>query len=321
MSPLVSILIPCYNSDKWISDTINSALAQTWSNIEIIVIDDGSTDGSLGILKQFESPKVKVISQKNQGASAARNKAFSICKGDFVQYLDADDLLAPDKIELQMNLLLQDCCDYIIAGEWGFFFTNPLRTVFTDQALWRDMQPVNWLVCAWKSGGMMPPHSWLVPRNIIERAGNWNENLSLNDDGEYFCRVILSSNGVKFCPGAKSYYRTGIQNSLSRRRSRQSFLSQFNSIQIMTEQLLMVEDSPRTCNASACCWQKFIFLAYPQAKDLIPLAEEKIRILGGCDLKPGGGIMFQTICDILGWKTAIRLQRLYFQYRYQNRAG
>ena len=72
--PLVSILIPCYNAEKWLSETINSALDQTWKNIEIIIVDDGSTDSSLAIAKTFESKNIKVLSQENRGASAARNQ-------------------------------------------------------------------------------------------------------------------------------------------------------------------------------------------------------------------------------------------------------
>src|SRR4051812_27885378 len=101
MKPLVSILIPAYNAERWIADTLRSAIAQTWDAKEIIVIDDGSNDRTLEIAKTFESPSVRVVTQKNQGAAAARNLGFSLCKGDYIQWLDADDLLAPDKIELQ----------------------------------------------------------------------------------------------------------------------------------------------------------------------------------------------------------------------------
>ena len=97
MYPLVSILIPAYNSEKWIKSTIQSALNQTYSNKEIIIVDDGSTDNTLNIAKQFESDILKVIFQKNQGASAARNKALSISQGDFIQWLDSEDLISNDK--------------------------------------------------------------------------------------------------------------------------------------------------------------------------------------------------------------------------------
>jgi Glycosyl transferase family 2 len=94
LEPLVSILIPAFNAQAFIADTIRSALAQSWPRKEIVVVDDGSTDGTLSLARKFASPSVQVIHQENQGAAAARNKALSICRGDYIQWLDADDLLS-----------------------------------------------------------------------------------------------------------------------------------------------------------------------------------------------------------------------------------
>src|SRR5258705_7741413 len=102
MKALVSILIPAYNAEAWLAGTLRSAIAQTWERKEIIVIDDGSIDQTLAIARRFESDGVLVLTQKNQGAAAARNKAFSLSQGDYIQWLDADDLLASDKIARQM---------------------------------------------------------------------------------------------------------------------------------------------------------------------------------------------------------------------------
>src|SRR5580698_1730397 len=105
MKPLVSILIPAYNAEEWLADTLRSAIAQTWDRKEIIVVDDGSRDQTLAIARQFESDFVKVFTQENQGAAAARNKSFALSQGDYIQWLDADDLLAPEKISKQMEAL------------------------------------------------------------------------------------------------------------------------------------------------------------------------------------------------------------------------
>src|SRR5947208_10643307 len=98
MKPLVSILIPAYNAEAWIADTIQSALAQTWPRKEIVVVDDGSRDATFAVARRFASSEVKVVTQPNSGAATARNKAFALSRGDFIQWLDADDLLAPDKL-------------------------------------------------------------------------------------------------------------------------------------------------------------------------------------------------------------------------------
>ena len=100
---LVSICIPTYNSKKWVGETIHSALAQTWENKEIIIVDDGSVDDTYQIIKQFESDNVRVFRQENKGACSARNRALKEANGDFIQWLDADDILASDKIEIQLR--------------------------------------------------------------------------------------------------------------------------------------------------------------------------------------------------------------------------
>src|ERR1700675_2171159 len=91
-APLVSILIPAFNAQEWIGDTLRSALAQTWANKEIIVVDDGSRDQTAAAARKFEADGVRVVTQKNQGAAASRNNAFALCHGDYIQWLDADDL-------------------------------------------------------------------------------------------------------------------------------------------------------------------------------------------------------------------------------------
>lgn len=233
MKPLVSIIIPCYNATPWLAETLKSTLVQTWKNIEIIIVDDGSKDNSLSVAKSFESSQVKVISQLNQGASVARNAALKEAQGDFIQYLDADDLLAPDKIELQLNILNFDYNSHHVASaEWARFYKNSSEALFIPQALWRDMSPVEWLVCAWENNLMMHPAAWLVPRCIANHVGAWNEQLSLNDDGEYFCRILLASQGVKFCLGAKSYYRSGNSTSLSSLKSRFAWESAFAALEL-----------------------------------------------------------------------------------------
>src|SRR5436309_2678723 len=104
MSTLVSILIPCYNAERWIAQAIESALAQTWPDKEVIVVDDGSTDGSLHVIKQFDG-RIHWETGKNRSGNMARNRLLELARGDWLQYLDADDYLLPDKIDGQMRFL------------------------------------------------------------------------------------------------------------------------------------------------------------------------------------------------------------------------
>ena len=121
MSPLVSIIIPAYNAEKWIRESIQSALAQSWRNTEIIVVDDGSTDGTRAAAEESANAKVRILHQPNGGAARARNAGLAAARGKYIQFLDADDLLSVDKIELQMGVLEQHGDEVLCSGAWGRF--------------------------------------------------------------------------------------------------------------------------------------------------------------------------------------------------------
>ena len=147
MKPLVSILIPAYNAGPWVADAIHSALRQSWPQREIIVVDDGSKDDTLAIAQRFAGAGVTVVTQKNAGAAAARNAAFALSKGDYIQWLDADDLLADDKIARQMERVEKNPDKKILwSSEWGRFLYRPCRAHFESTPLCADQPPVEWLV-------------------------------------------------------------------------------------------------------------------------------------------------------------------------------
>jgi glycosyltransferase involved in cell wall biosynthesis len=231
-APLVSALIPCYNAGRWIAETLESVLAQTWPNLEIIVVDDGSSDDSVAVIEKFDSSRINLIKQQNSGAASARNRAFNESSGVFIQYLDADDLLSPRKIELQMTRLA-DKPECVASAEWARFRDHKDEAHFVRDDTWQDLPPVEWLINAWQEGGgMLYPALWLVPRHTLIKAGPWRDDLSLNDDGEFFTRVVLASNQVLFCEGALTYYRSGISGSLSGLKSRKGWVSQFKVIDL-----------------------------------------------------------------------------------------
>ncbi len=147
MTPLVSILIPAYNAERWIGDTIRSALAQTWPRKEIIIVDDGSRDQTLRVARQFASKDVAVVTQENQGASTARNRALALSQGEFIQWLDADDLLSPHKIAKQMEAAGKfENKRALFSCPWAYFYYRLDRANFTPTSLWCDLSPVEWLI-------------------------------------------------------------------------------------------------------------------------------------------------------------------------------
>lgn len=230
-NPLVSIIIPVYNAEQFLTETIESTLQQSFKNIEIIIVDDGSKDNSYQIAKQYDCAQITVVKQANQGASAARNHGIALAKGDYIQFLDADDFLHPQKIENQIETLKNYTDLHLIGGTWQRF-VNTIDNIYGEvmpkikqEVAYFDK--VEWLI----ERPMMVPHTWLVSKTLITLAGPWNEGLTLNDDGEFFYRIIAASAGVVIDCKAKAYYRSLNSASLSSRNGRKAMLSWIKSIQ------------------------------------------------------------------------------------------
>ncbi len=313
MEPLVSILIPAYNAGAWIAETIRSALDQTWPNKEIIVVDDGSTDQTLAVARQFISPTVKVVTQPNQGAAAARNHAFSLSRGDYIQWLDADDLLAPDKITRQMAAASQTPNKRMLySGAWGKFFYRPRKASFIPSPLWSDLTPVEWLSRKMGQNCHMQTATWLVSRELTEKAGPWNTQLLGDDDGEYFCRVKLASAGIKFIPEARVYYRVTDTSRLSYiGNSNRKLDAQFQSIKLHIGYLRSLEDSERTRAACVRYLQQYMFHFYPERLDVVEQMQRLAGELGGRLETPRASWKYAWIQHTFGWSAAKQTQVQY----------
>ena len=281
-SPLVSILIPAFNAREWIADTLRSAVAQTWNRREIIVVDDGSTDDTLAIARQFENLGVQVVTQANQGAAETRNKAFSLSNGDYIQWLDADDLLSPDKISRQLDALEPGGDKKrLLSSAWGKFMYRHYRAEFVPTALWCDLSPAEWLLRKMEHNLHMQTATWLVSRELTQAAGPWDTTLLGDDDGEYFCRVLLASGGVQFVPEARVYYRS-TPNSLSYiGRSPKKMEAQWRSMELHISYLRRLEESERVHAACVKYLQNWLDNFYPERPDIVNQAEQLAASLGG----------------------------------------
>jgi len=315
--PLVSIIIPVYNSEKYLGEAIRSALEQSWPNREVIVIDDGSTDNSLTVAKGF-GKAVSVYTQTNKGASAARNHGLSKAKGDYIQFLDADDILGTEKIANQVELLQQNpgkiaVCSTVHFAD-GTDHTQNRPSEYEEEFL-IDADPLHFLINLWggytNKGSMVQPNAWLVPKAIADRAGHWNESLTLDDDGEYFCRVILASEGIVVARNTFNYYRKNPGNTLSGKRDLKSLQSLYRSISLKHEHLRPFQ-SELTDKTIARGLASLLVLTYPQYKKLSAEIFGKIEQLGGFEYLPvlgGGGMEF--LKKTFGWKTARNIQYYY----------
>ena len=313
MTPLVTIIIPAYNAEKFITDAIESAIGQAEICKEIIVVDDGSTDQTYNIAKKFEGREVRVFTQTNQGAGAARNKGLRESKGKYIQFLDADDLLNGGKIVSQLKVAETQGQEFLYSGKWKLFYGAPEDTAFNRTELWKDfVDPSEWLVVAWTTQVWMHPSSWLVPRHLIEKAGPWDESLSLHDDGEFFCRVLLQSRGVKFCDEAESYYRKGVDGSLSSILSEQAVLSHFRICQLYEKHLLGYANTSVNRSACAANYHAFQYTYFPKHSTLRREAKKAVDRLGGSKLRPGGTELFHMLRKFVGWRVARVLENFYY---------
>ena len=309
--PKVSILIPVYNASPFLSATIESALQQTWKNTELIIVDDGSTDDSLGIAQKYASQKVLVIPQRNQGACTARNRAFRASTGDFIQYLDADDLLHPNKIKAQLAVLKDQKKNALLSAKWGRFDEEITDTTFVPNGLWQNLDSIYWLINAWTNDWMMQTACWLTPRHLIEKAGEWNESLQPNpaDDGEFFARALLHSATVFFVENSLVYYRNQ-SNSLSQQVHPRAVNSLFQNCLLYKKYLLEKRKDEVAKYAIACNFAHFMYRFYSAFPVLIQQAKAEIYDLGYTKIPVVGGENFQILSKIIGFERALKLRTI-----------
>jgi glycosyltransferase involved in cell wall biosynthesis len=202
--PLVSIIIPCYNCDKWVQQAVESGLNQTYPNIEIVVVDDGSTDGSLEVLRQF-LPRIRLETGPNRGGNVARNRAFELSTGEYVQYLDADDYLELDKTARQIRFLEETRAD-VVYGDWRY--RRHLRDSsfsYLDKTEISGVQQD--IIASLLSGWWVGPGAVLYTRRVVKQVGGWDETLRAAQDKDFFTSVALSGAKIQYQPGCCYIYR------------------------------------------------------------------------------------------------------------------
>jgi glycosyltransferase involved in cell wall biosynthesis len=204
----ISVIIPAFNRAALIAETLRSLLDQTFPATEIIVVDDGSTDGTAEVAARFGLP-VKVIRRSNGGPAAARNTGFKISNGEFIHFFDSDDLAAPNKHEVQLKALEATGAD-IAYGPWvkgrfdGAQF-SPSNQVYQQNGLPRKKRLVEALLTSWS----VVPHAALFRRSIVVRAGGFPEDLFGTEDQQMFLSCLLAGAQVVHTPGTIEFYREG----------------------------------------------------------------------------------------------------------------
>jgi glycosyltransferase involved in cell wall biosynthesis len=232
--PLVSILIPCFNNEEFVGEAIESALSQTYSNIEVVVVDDGSTDRSLDVMRSFEK-KIKWLSGPNRGACIARNAALELSQGEFIQFLDADDLLVSTKIEKQLQKIISGDFDLVLCKGSLFGDGRPERPIKKPVPYPEQSDPV-WYFLNFPSGTNAP----LFRRTIIEKVGGFRPNIPRAQ--EWDLQVRLASAGARL--GLVDEILCRIRNHSSESRLTKRKISDDYNLKLSLEINDIIKDPP-----------------------------------------------------------------------------
>lgn len=308
---LISICIPAYNAALYVKDSINSILVQSYQNLEIIIVNDGSTDDTLTVLENFKDQRIRIINTENKGQCAAANLAYQHSSGEYVKFMDADDIISPFFIEQQYHNIKENQ-SWIASAKWGRFYNDDLETfTLNPEPVWKDMLPIDWLVeSLWSGPNMMQCALWLIPRPILEKSGLWNEKLSLINDFDFFIRVLLSAHQIRFTPEAILYYRSGMGGSLSQQKSRKALYSGYLSTKLGCSHILDFENSPKTRKICADLYMTWHYECYPQLRNESKEMKKLAIALGGSAQKFEAGGLTKKLADLLGWRFTKKLKYL-----------
>ena len=204
---MVSIIIPVYNQEKFLVETLNSVLNQTFSNWECILVNDGSTDNSVAVLQPFltHDNRFHFINSENRGVSNARNLALQQVKGDYILFLDGDDLIHPEKIQ-QVLSNFQKNPDLSIVFNTTSYFQDTVENNLYDMKIDGQLLTFNNLILYWGDKIILPIHSAIIKKSLFEGI-EFNSNLTAQEDWLVWLRLFQKNPKVLVLDTVLSYYR------------------------------------------------------------------------------------------------------------------
>lgn len=312
-NPCVSILIPLYNAEKFLLETLNSCINQTYTNIEVIVVDDGSKDNSYTIALEYTKkyPQVKLYKQSNFGACRARNYAFKQSKGDYIMYLDADDIINPEFVTAHIARLEQTKGYDITFCPWDRFYNSIEEAKFPHLSIYKDYNNAfQLLLDMWVSGNMLQTSSYMISRQLVIESGGWDETILKNQDGEFFSRILMTAKRALFVPRGKVFYRTGDYLTVSKASSEQKVASMLDTFISYRKNALIYEDSKRVREALSINFTLFIYLYGNLYPNLYTCAKEEIENLSVGYILRNEPCRVKLICKFIGFDNFMILRKL-----------
>lgn len=212
VEPLVSIIIPAYNAEQFLSETLSSVLSQTYKNLEIIVIDDGSTDSTQKIAQSFGGC-VSLLVQSHQGPSAARNLGVKHSKGEFIAFIDSDDIWVNCKLEVQLEYLLQNPGIELVYSDFARWYPNserdfdsPLVSKNSNQSERVDLELSGWIYPEMLLDSQVWICTVVMRKSVWEAVGGMDESLRIGEDWDFFIKVSRKYEMTKLA-SVLAYYR------------------------------------------------------------------------------------------------------------------
>lgn len=210
MNNLISVIIPLYNAERYISETLDSVLSQTYPNWECIVVDDGSTDSSADIVKRYSAndSRIRYIKQENGGPSKARNNGFDRAKGDYIQFLDADDVILPERFKTLLKEY-KSCDDSVILysdillGEDDDIYKRQPFSHSTSTGKDLDFRLI---YSCFGQKVLFVPGAILFPRRAVIN-NRWDETMSYSEDWDLYLRITKSGYSFRNFPTTLFIYR------------------------------------------------------------------------------------------------------------------
>lgn len=213
--PLVSVIIPSYNQANFVKSAIESVLNQSYRQIEIIVVNDGSTDNTLDVIKKITTKeKISIVTTRNRGLAAARNTGLEQAAGNFVAFLDSDDLYLPHKLSLHIDFLLSHPDIDISYSETRYFNNKPEDAFSIGKRPQIEGDPFSKLI----RGNFIPSNAFVVKTDMIRKIGGYDPSLRAHEDWDMLLRLSLSGAQFGYINAVTNLVRIHASNMTKQRR-------------------------------------------------------------------------------------------------------
>ena len=206
-APRFSVVVPCYNQARFLRTAVDSALGQSYAGLEVIVVNDGSTDDTLDVARSY-GDRIQLVDQKNRGLAAARNAGLLVSTGEFINFLDSDDWLDPDFLKHQLAASDGSSAS-VFVGEW--ILSDRDESALGHRGVAIPGDAYRFLL----RGNPMPCHALTVLRSVVEEVGSFDESLEAYEDWDLWLRLAAAGHSFAAAPEARVFYRR-YQGSMSR---------------------------------------------------------------------------------------------------------